>query len=166
MISYYDKIGIYLFTTEEEVMIFKKDNRSEEGVILLNRLIERKNLLLNATQQVEDLRNEYITKGDKDPDGRIERELYKNIYTIVSCLSELMFNAEHGIGARLMPEITKFLSTYPRGLNEPLPLIKGKSLTLLCVLANSIPIIWTSKKGPFTKIENLDSIIKMFNANI
>jgi hypothetical protein len=144
----------------------KKDNQSEEGIILLNRLIERKNLILSTTQEIEDLRNEYIAKGEKDPDGSIEARLYKHLYTIVSCLSEITINAAlHGVRYQLVPKMVEFVSNYPRGFNEPLPLIKTKSLTAFCLAANSVPIMWISKKGPFLKIENLDSLIKMFSIN-
>ena len=148
-------------------MFAKREDRNEEKVIQLNRLLDRKDLLLSATQRVEELRNEYFNNGEKDPEGKIETELYKNIYTIISCMSELIaYLISIGVKSTAMDTIIKFLSTYPPKVQTPLPLIKTKALYGLCLLANSLPAAWMLKKESLIKIENLDSLIdiKMFSS--
>jgi hypothetical protein len=136
----------------------------QERIILLRRFHEKRDAMLVASKEIEDLRVEYITSGKKDSNGKIESEVVKRLLTIFSCLSEL------GISRpvlEMLENIYYLKMRYNRihvGLkpDEELHVSEAVSTSQLCALANLLEIRWVLKKGPYVsiKIEKLESIFK------
>lgn len=137
---------------------------NQERIILLRRFHEKRDAMLAASKEIEDLRVEYITSGRKDPKGKIESEVVKRLLTIFSCLSEL------GISRpvlNMIKDIYYLKMRYNRihkGVkpNEELHVSEAVSTSQFCAIANLLEISWMPKKGPYVsiKIEKLESIFK------
>lgn len=147
------------------------DQRDDPITTINKRLFDRKDAILRASQDMEDLRSEYKAKGCKDPDGRIEAEVFKRIYTITSCLSELIAYAENPSPFRILINSLPDLLIPARAIgskpgeketeNGALHIVEFKSITFICLWANSIEIHARGKKEPFVKIGELGSLINL-----
>jgi hypothetical protein len=141
------------------------DQEREERIILLSRLWDRKDAILKASHAIEDLRYDYIANGRNDTGGKIEVELFKQVYSILSSLSEL---AAYGASSTLISIITNFTANYPRlahysqSPDKYLHLAETKTLGALCTAANSVMIKWDLKRGPVISIDKLESVIQIF----
>lgn len=147
------------------------DQRGDSITTINKRLFDRKDAILRASQDMEDLRSEYKAKGCKDQDGRIEAEVFKRIYTITSCLSDLIAYAKNPSPFRILISSLPDLLLPVRAIGSKLVdketkngaphIVQFKSITLICLLANSIEIHARGKKEPFVKIGELGSLINL-----
>jgi hypothetical protein len=148
------------------------NNTEDERIILFKRLTEKKDQILKATQAIEIQRNNYVKQNKQDSDGEIESEIYKNLYTIIASLSELM--AYSGAGNDVLKTLTEYTmsnrikdrSIFIDDFNNSSDrghIAGSKVLDSLCVACNVIAIHWRLKREPIVKIERLESIIKLSN---
>ena len=141
----------------------------EERIILLRRYHEKRDAMLAASKEIEDLRVEYVSNGRKDPNGKIESEVVKQLLTIFSCLSELgasrfvlkSFEDIYYIRIRLEKSRGNIKPDEPA---EHLHICEAASTAGFCALANLLEITWTPKKGVYINIkliDSLDSLVKI-----
>lgn len=145
-------------------MSSQKDIQNVERLRILERLFQKKEAILCASQAIEDLRVKYLANNKQDSEGELEAELYKQIYTIISCLSEL---TSYATSSSLAGTIVQYVSSMPRlvqGQNAHTPLIERHTITALCASANAVIIRWDFKKGPIVSLDKIqiDSIIQLF----
>lgn len=149
----------------------------EERVIIYQRLTQEKDKIVEATCQTEDLRKEYLNQNQRDEDGRIECEIYKRIYRIIACLSELVGYTE-GRGYKLYCTLLDFSissrSVYGSRFSQEQSLSSGTSsshiassrvLDAVCVTANSVVITWRMKRDPVVRIEQLESLFQFLKVS-
>ena len=145
-----------------------------ERVLVYRRLTEKKDRMLEATIEIEDIRRKYLNQNQKDEDGSIESEIYKKIYTIIACLSELIgYTQGRGIDiykALLNYAIFDRSSTNSRFSQQHAHpeethgyhIAASKVIDALCVAVNSIIITWSFKRYPIVSIDKLESSIQLF----
>ena len=145
------------------------DQPEDHTNIMLERLFDRKDTILRASQEIEDIRSEYRLKGCKDPDGNIEAEVFKRMYTIIACLSELSSYANTSSSlyslVRFLVSVRHLRSQFEdrEGESEGLHVLQYDSISAFCALANAVQIRWGTKKEARKSDHNIESIIKEFN---
>ena len=145
----------------------------EERIQLFNRLMLKKEKILEATCEIEDLRRKYLNQNQTDEDASIESGIYKNIYNIIECLSEIIgYTQGKGVGiyrvlidfaihARSL-EGSRFSQKGELPQEEYIHIAVSRMLDAMCVAVNSVTITWNFKKEPFVNIGNLESIVQLF----
>lgn len=145
---------------------------NDERVLVYQRLTQQKDKIVEATCQIEDLRKKYLNQNQRDEDGSIESEIYKRIYRIIACLSELIGYTE-GRGNDVYRTLLNF-SIFSRSVygsrfsQEQSPSTRTSSshiassrvLDAACVAVNSVTITWRLKRDPIVRIERLESIFQ------
>ena len=155
------KLALQYFKGE----VMSKNKDEQERTLLLNRLLERKDMILQASKEIEGLKVEYIAKGGKDPDGRIESEVVKRLLTIFSCLAELggsrffLRNIGDIPYIAIRRDINRGISKRAKD-GEGIHIVEMSSTALICAMANLLEFHWDFKKGPVLNIEQLESFIK------
>jgi len=150
------------------------DRFDNERMLVFRRLMQKKEQALVATCEIEGLRNKYINQNRKDDDGSIESEIYKRIYTIIECFSELVGYTE-GRGNALFNTLvsyamfsrsengSKFLwESAERGQGKEFHIAGSKMLDAVAVAANSLIVTWRFKREPIVSIGKLESILQVF----
>jgi hypothetical protein len=135
-------------------------------------LIKQKDAVLTATQNIEELRKQYVQANKKDEDGTIESEIYKNIFIILSSLSELFaYTKNPGLskilltttdwaGSRRQEEKSRFLKGNDG--KEGCHIAESAALDAMCVTVNVVVLLeWRLKKEPLVNIQNLESLVQM-----
>ena len=124
------------------------DDQGNERVILLQRLTSQKDSLLKATQEIEELFYQYRVAGESDPDGKLEKEVWKRLHLIIAVLSELISYSNAS---------NKFMRTFIVGLNSygSLGIMHSELTRLLLMLANGIQMRWDVKKGPIVSFKDM-----------
>jgi len=124
------------------------DDQGNERVILLQRLTSQKDSLLKATQEIEELFYQYRVAGESDPDGKLEKEVWKRLHLIIAVLSELISYSNAS---------NKFMRTFIIGLNSygSLGIMHSELTRLLLMLANGIQMRWDVKKGPIVSFKDM-----------
>ena len=105
-----------------------REEMQSERLVLFNRLIKQKDAILTATQDIEDLRKQFMKANKKDVDGVIESEIQKRLYTIISALSELtayMDNAQEF--SKILIEVAQWVAS--RRIAEKSPFLSGDTST-------------------------------------
>jgi hypothetical protein len=162
---------------EDRKMNENKEKLDSERIVVFQRLMQKKEQILIATYEIEDLRRKFINQNRKDDSGEIESGIYKRIYSIIEGLSELIgytegrgnelfkvivdyatFNRSEDRSKFLNPDILKVMY---KDLKE-FSIADSRVLDALAATANSLIITWKFKREPFVKIENLESIIQIF----
>lgn len=135
-----------------------KSKDEQERVLQLKRLFERKDMILQASKEIEDLRAEYIAKGKKDTDGRIESEVVKRLLVITSCLSEIGFS---DFLQTIMEHIPHIALRIRQIQKTPVDHIADNEATVVfCAMANLWTFQWEPKKGPTINVSHIESFIK------
>jgi hypothetical protein len=132
------------------------DQYQNERVILLQRLTSQKDALLKATQEIEELFYQYRVAGKSDPNGELEKEVWKRLHLIIAVLSELISYSNAG---------KKFLQILIVALNsyEHMGLIMDSGLTrLMLMVANGIQLRWDIKKGPIVTFRDMSLFKNLF----
>jgi len=133
------------------------DQNQNERMFLLQRLTSQKDALLRATQEIEDFRFQYISAGKSDPDGNLEKEVWKRLQLIVSVLSELNSysrSSSNKFTAKFIVALTQF---------QHLGWVMDSDfIRLFSLLANGIQIHWDIKKGPIVNFKDLSIFKNMF----
>jgi len=133
------------------------DNQGQnERVILLQRLTSQKDSLLKASQEIEDLFYQYRVAGKSDPNGELEKEVWKRLHLIIAVLSELISYSTTG---------KHFMQTFIVGLYsyETAGLIMDSKITrLMLMLANGIQLRWDIKKGPIVTFKDTSVFKNLF----
>jgi hypothetical protein len=153
-------------------MTYHNIHMDNERILLYQRLTQKKDKILEATYEIEDLRKKYLNQDQKDENASIESEIYKKIYTIIECLSEIIgYTQGRGIYSALLNYATHSRSKYGSRfsqLQKPSQKIEydhiavSPVLDALCVASNSIIITWTFKREPIVNLGNLESLIQPF----
>jgi len=142
-----------------------------ERILLYQRLTQKKDKILEATCEIEDLRRKYINQNQKDDDAFIESEIYKKIFIIIEGLSEIIGYIQPR-GIELYKDILNY-ALHSRSLNgSRFSLAGNKSqsyshiavssvLDAICVSVNSITITWRFKREPIVNLGNLESLIQL-----
>ena len=141
----------------------------DERTLVYQRFTRDKDKIVEATCEIEDLRKRYLNQNQRDEDGSIESEIYKRIYRIIACLSELIGYTE-GKGNALYRTLLNFSiysrSTYgsrfsqeqsPSTITGASHIASSRVLDALCVAVNSVIITWRPKRDPIVRIEKLES---------
>jgi len=133
------------------------DQNQNERMFLLQRLTSQKDALLRATQEIEDLRFQYVSAGKSDPDGNLGKEVWKRLQLIVSVLSELTSysrSSSNKFTANFIVALTQF---------QHLGWVMDSDfIRLLSLLANGIQIHWDIKKGPIVNFKDISIFKNMF----
>ena len=131
------------------------DDQGNERVILLQRLTSQKDSLLKASQEIEEFFYQYRVAGKTDPNGELEKEVWKRLHLIIAVLSELISysNADR-----------KFMQTFIVGLNSfgLLGIMNSELTRLLLMLANGIQLRWDIKKGPIVTFKDMSVFKNLF----
>jgi hypothetical protein len=135
------------------------DPKMNERMFLLQRLTSQKDALLRATQEIEDLRFQYISAGKSDPNGNFEKEVWKRLLLIISVISELNSYSDRTSNKMTVTFIT-FL-TQLQGLHW---IMDSDFMRLVSMLANGIQIHWDVKKGPMVNFKDLSIFKNMFGS--
>ena len=124
------------------------DDQGNERAILLQRLTSQKDSLLKATQEIEELFYHYRAAGKSDPNGKLEKEVWKRLHLIIAVLSELISYSNAS---------NKFMRTFIVGLNSygSLGIMHSELTRLLLMLANGIQMRWDVKKGPIVSFKDM-----------
>jgi len=127
------------------------DDQRNERVILLQRLTSQKDSLLKATQEIQEIEElfyQYRVAGESDPDGKLEKEVWKRLHLIIAVLSELISYSNAS---------NKFMRTFIIGLNSygSLGIMHSELTRLLLMLANGIQMRWDVKKGPIVSFKDM-----------
>jgi hypothetical protein len=132
------------------------DDQGNERVILLQRLTSQKDSLLKATQEIEELFYQYRVAGESDPNGKLEKEVWKRLHLIIAVLSELISYSNAS---------NKFMQTFIVGLNSygSLGIIHSELTRLLLMLANGIQMRWDVKKGPIVSFKDMSVFKNLFS---
>jgi hypothetical protein len=145
---------------------------NNERILVYQRLTQKKDKILEVTCEIEDFRKKYLNQNQRDEDGSIESEIYKRIYMIIACLSELIGYTEGRSNAlyRTLLNYSIFSrSSYgSRFSQEESPsnetnsghIASSRVLDAICVAVNSVIITWSLKRDPIVKIEGLESIFQ------
>ena len=131
------------------------DQYGNERVILLQRLTSQKDSLLKATQEIEELFYQYRVAGKSDPNGELEKEVWKRLHLIIAVLSELISYSN----AR-----KNFMQTLIVGLNSYriLGIMNSEITRLFLMVANAIQIRWDVKKGPIVTFKDMSVFKNLF----
>jgi hypothetical protein len=133
------------------------EQNQNERVILLQRLTSQKDDLLKATQEIEELFYQYRVAGKSDPDGELEKEVWKRLHLMVAVLSELISYSNAG------KDFTRNLILYLNQI-ERLGFIMDSGFTrMILMLANGIHIRWDIKKGPIVTFKDLSIFRNLFS---
>ena len=143
-----------------------------ERILLYQRLTQKKDKVLEATCEIEDLRRKYINQNQKDENANIESEIYKKIYIIIECLSEIIGYTKRGIELYLdllkyaMNSRSRYHSRFSQGgkpsqSQEEYHIAVSPMLDALCVAANSITLAWNFKREPVVNLGNLEALIQV-----
>jgi len=132
------------------------DDQGNERVILLQRLTSQKDSLLKATQEIEELFYQYRVAGESDPNGKLEKEVWKRLHLIIAVLSELISYSNAS---------NKFMQTFIVGLNSygSLGIMHSELTRLLLMLANGIQMRWDVKKGPIVSFKDMSVFKNLFS---
>jgi hypothetical protein len=143
-----------------------------ERLALFNRLAKQKDAILAASQDIENLRKQFLQANKKDDDGTIESEIQKRIYVIISALSELAPYAKNpGVSEILMTTVN--VATHHRIYEQSRFLEENnnvqaighvalsKVLDAMCAAANSVSVEWRLKREPLVNFRNLESLLQM-----
>ena len=135
------------------------DQKMNERMFLLQRLTSQKDALLLATQEIEDLRFQYISTGKSDPNGNLEKEVWKRLQLMVSVISEL-----NSYSARSSNDMTVNFIMMLTQLQMAHFILESDFSRLVSMLANGIQIHWDIKKGPIVNfnIKDLNVFKHMF----
>jgi len=152
----------------------QKDRFDNERILVFRRLMQKKEQILVAACEIEDLRNKYINQNRKDDNGSIESEIYKRLYTIIECFSELVGYTK-GRGNGLLTTLvnytmfnrstsgSKFLcESVETGQEKEFHIAGSKVLDAVAAAANSLMVTWSFKREPIVSIGKLESILQVF----
>lgn len=140
------------------VAMLNKSRQDYRDSIQLKRLFNKKDEILQASKEIESLQNEFRVKGNSDPDGKIEAELFKQLYTIISGLSELnAYAKDRNLLQPTLDVLFKIIQIVDIGTGDIFN--HQNVLTAICISANSVGIYQEGRKTPFVTIGKLDSII-------
>jgi len=131
------------------------DDQGNERVILLQRLTSQKDSLLKATQEIEELFYQYRVAGESDPNGKLEKEVWKRLHLIIAVLSELISYSNTG---------KNFMQTLIVGLYSygSLGIMNSGITRLFLMVANGIQIRWDVKKGPIVTFKDMNVFKSLF----
>lgn len=131
------------------------DDQGNERVILLQRLTSQKDSLLKATQEIEELFYQYQVADKSDPNGKLEKEVWKRLHLIIAVLSELISYSNTG---------KHFMQTLIVGLNSygSLGIMNSGITRLFLMVANGIQIRWDVKKGPIVTFKDMSVFKNLF----
>jgi len=134
------------------------DQNQNERMFLLQRLTSQKDALLRATQEIEDLRFQYVSAGKSDSDGNLEKEVWKRLQLIVSVLSEL-----NSYSGKSTNKFTTYFILQLTQLQQLGWVLDSNFIRLLSLLANGIQIRWDIKKGPIVNFKDLSIFKNLFS---
>jgi hypothetical protein len=150
------------------------NNQENERIIIYKRLIQRKDKILEVTCEIEDLRKRYINQHQEDNDGSIESEIYKRLFIIVECLSELVGYTEGRSNSLFLTQLN-YVSNSRRFAGSKFSRMNASSepqqydhiaispvLDAICASVNAPIITWNFKNRPIVNIGNLESFIQLF----
>ena len=131
------------------------DDQGNERAILLQRITSQKDSLLKATQEIEELFYQYRAAGKSDPNGKLEKEVWKRLHLIIAVLSELISYSKTG---------KRFMQTLIVGLNSygSLGIMNSGVTRLFLMVANGIQIRWDIKKGPIVTFKDMSVFKNLF----
>jgi hypothetical protein len=148
-----------------------------ERIILFQRLMQKKEQLLQVSCEIEDLRKQFLNQEQNDEEGIIESEIYKKIYTILECMSELAGYTQ-GRGLISLHYLINHFSYYRLKsgsiyVGETIVqkdenykhIALSPVLDAMCIAVNCVNISWNFKREPsvaFEKIDGLNQILKLY----
>jgi len=150
-----------------------------ERIILFQRLMQKKDQVLQVSCEIEDLRKQFISQGNSDEDGTIEMEIFKRIYSIMECLSE-MSGYTQGKGLSVFHGVMDYFGSYRLKSGSKYSKLQtvereelyahiatSPVLEAMCIAANSANITWYFKREPsvsFERLESLAQILKLYKS--
>lgn len=154
-----------------------KESEYDERSLLYQRLTRNKDKILESTHKIEDCRKKYLNQNQHDEDGSIESEIFKQIYTIIACFSELVGYTQgksndlyltllnYSIFSR-STDGSRFSQTKSTNDKDDYSHIACSGvLDALCVAVNSIIITWKPKKDPIVNFAGL-KLESLFHLNL
>ena len=135
------------------------DQKMNERMFLLQRLTSQKDALLHATQEIEDIRFQYVSAGNSDPNGNLEKEVWKRLQLMISAMSEL-----NSYSNNTTNDLTRNFIMMLMQLQMAHIILKSDFSRTVSMFANGIQIHWDIKKGPVVNfnIKDLNIFKHMF----
>ena len=147
------------------------DQKMNERMFLLQRLTSQKDALLHATQEIEDIRFQYVSAGNSDPNGYLEKVVWKRLQLMISAMSELNSYSNNTTNDLTRNFIMMLMQLQMASFSEEIPhlnhiILKSDFSRTVSMFANGIQIHWDIKKGPVVNfnIKDLNIFKHMFGS--